>query len=63
MCSGSDVRLLPYGGTEICDCSLKHSCYRYQSYCDPARPAFISCILPLGCMDDNHCLYWKTQNV
>lgn len=62
-CSGSDVRLMPFGGTEICECSLRQSCYRYQAYCDPARPAIISCILPLECMDDNHSLYLKTQNI
>ncbi len=62
-CPGSDVRLMPFGGTEICECSLRNSCYRYQAYCDPARPAIISCILPLECMDDNHCLYCETKNI
>lgn len=67
-CSGSDVRLLPYGGTQICDCSLKRFCYRYQAYCDPegkvikvydARSQFCRCIYAVG-FDSEGYEEWKT---
>jgi hypothetical protein len=62
-CSGQDVRLLPYGGTEVVKCSICNKCYRHVAYNDPARPPVVSMILPLDCIDHNHNLYYPTQNV
>lgn len=53
-CSGSDVRLTPYGGTEVIQCQLRHQCLRFKAYNDPQRPPVVWMLLPLECIDNNH---------
>lgn len=61
-CSGSDVRMHQFGGTEIIYCEKRRDCYRYKAYLDIHRPNVVSMLMPLQCIDNDHEMYMPCQN-